>query len=52
MSADWFYMSTGFFGGHKTVGPISEIDLMKKIETGKVTQRPWCRVHRKRMVIG
>ncbi len=37
MSADWFYMSTGFFGGHKTVGPISEIDLMKKIETGKVT---------------
>lgn len=37
MSADWFYMTTGFFGGHKTVGPVSEVDLMKKIEDGKVT---------------
>lgn len=34
MSADWYFMTTGFFGGQKTVGPISEVDLVKKIEKG------------------
>ncbi len=36
MSADWYFMTTGFFGGHKTVGPISEVELVKKIEKGVI----------------
>lgn len=55
MSADWYFLKTGFFGGHKTVGPISEVDLCKKIEKGIVnpetmvsstskTHGHWCRM--------
>jgi hypothetical protein len=36
MSADWYFMKKGFFGTHKTVGPISEIDLCAKIEKGEI----------------
>lgn len=36
MSADWYFMSSTFFGGRKTVGPISETDLIHKIEKGKI----------------
>jgi hypothetical protein len=37
MSVDWYFMKKGFFGTHKTVGPISEVELCKKIEKGEVT---------------
>lgn len=36
MSADWYFMKTGIFGGHKAVGPITEKDLCEKIERGIV----------------
>jgi len=36
MSADWYFMKRGFFGGSKTVGPISESDFLKKIEKGEI----------------
>lgn len=36
MSADWYFMKTGFFGGHKTVGPLSEPDFCKKIAKGEI----------------
>jgi hypothetical protein len=36
MSADWYFMKRGFFGGSKTVGPISDRDLLRKIEKGEI----------------
>ncbi|GIX00871.1 MAG: hypothetical protein KatS3mg111_4203 [Pirellulaceae bacterium] len=36
MSADWYYIKSRFFGRHKRVGPISELELMKLIEKGEV----------------
>jgi len=36
MSADWFYMSSGWFHKGKRVGPISEQDLLRRIDTGKI----------------
>lgn len=36
MSADWYYLSSGFFGGQKQIGPISESDFCAKIERGKI----------------
>ena len=36
MSADWYFMKTGFFGGHKTVGPITEIEMLERIAKGQV----------------
>ena len=36
MSADWFYLKTGFFRTHKTVGPLSEPDLLSKISKGEI----------------
>lgn len=36
MSADWYFVKTGFFGGHKTVGPMTEPDFCKKIEKGEI----------------
>jgi hypothetical protein len=37
MSADWYFLGKGFFGQRKTVGPISDVDLVAKIEKGVVT---------------
>lgn len=36
MSADWYFVKTGFFIKHKRIGPISEQDLLKRIERGEV----------------
>lgn len=36
MSADWFFMKTGFLGGHKAVGPISETQILEHISSGDV----------------
>lgn len=36
MSADWYFMKRGFFGSSKTVGPITDSDLLKKIEKGEI----------------
>ncbi|EMI54090.1 hypothetical protein RSSM_04460 [Rhodopirellula sallentina SM41] len=36
MSADWFYMSSGWFHKAKRVGPISERDLLQRIDAGKI----------------
>lgn len=36
MSADWYYLQHSFFGGQKTVGPMSEQDFRAKIEKGKI----------------
>lgn len=36
MSAEWYFVSSTFFGGRKTVGPISETDLIHNIEKGKI----------------
>jgi len=55
MSADWYFLKTGFFGGNKKVGPISEVDLREKIAKGIVqpetmlssttkTHGQWCRM--------
>lgn len=36
MSTEWFFMKKGFFGGSKTVGPITEVDFLKRIEKGEI----------------
>ena len=36
MSADWYFMKKGFFGGSKTVGPIAESDFLKRIQKGEI----------------
>lgn len=36
MSADWFFMKSGFFYRHKKIGPITETDLLVRIEKGEV----------------
>ena len=36
MSADWFYLHHSFFGGQKTVGPMTEHDFRSSIEKGKI----------------
>ena len=36
MSADWYFMKTGFFGGHKTVGPITETEMLQRIGKGEL----------------
>ena len=36
MSADWYFMKTGFFGGHKAVGPITETQMLELIGKGEV----------------
>ncbi len=37
MSADWYFLKHGFFGGQKAVGPISEVDFQDFIAKGKIT---------------
>jgi hypothetical protein len=36
MSADWFYLKRGWFGGTKKVGPMDEHTLLVRIETGEI----------------
>ncbi len=36
MSADWYFIKTGFFGGHKPVGPINETQMLERIGKGEV----------------
>ncbi|MFO0943519.1 MAG: DUF4339 domain-containing protein [Pirellulales bacterium] len=36
MSADWYFLKSGFFYRHKKIGPICETELLKRIEKGEV----------------
>ncbi|QDV21973.1 DUF4339 domain-containing protein [Aureliella helgolandensis] len=36
MSADWYFLQSGFFYKHKRVGPINENELLQRIEKGHV----------------
>jgi hypothetical protein len=36
MSADWYFVKTGFFGWDKTIGPIDENELRTQIKKGSV----------------
>lgn len=37
MSADWFYLKPGWFRKTRRVGPITEADLLKRIEKGEIS---------------
>ena len=37
MAADWYYLRQGFFGGQKSVGPITEQDFQSSITKGQIT---------------
>lgn len=37
MSADWYYLRHGFFGGQKKIGPINEVDFQEFISKGRIT---------------
>jgi hypothetical protein len=36
MSADWYFMKSGWFGRSKRVGPLTDQDLIAKIERGDI----------------
>lgn len=36
MGAGWYYMATGWFKRTRKVGPISEADLLLRIDQGKI----------------
>lgn len=36
MSADWYFLSKGFFYRHKRVGPICERELLIRIGKGEI----------------
>jgi hypothetical protein len=36
MSADWYFMSSGFCFRHKKIGPICERELLLRIEKGQI----------------
>lgn len=36
MSADWYFMKSGFFYRHKKVGPICEMELLARIAKGEI----------------
>jgi len=36
MNAQWYYMTSGWFGKAKRVGPISEQDMLLRIDRGKI----------------
>ncbi|TWT93333.1 DUF4339 domain-containing protein [Stieleria varia] len=36
MTADWFYMGTGWLRKSRRVGPISEADLLHRIDKGQI----------------
>jgi hypothetical protein len=37
MSAGWYYMASGWLRKARRVGPISEADLLDRIERGKIS---------------
>lgn len=37
MSAHWFYMKRRWIGGAKKVGPLTEHDLLLRIDRGEIT---------------
>lgn len=37
MSADWFYMASGWLRKARRVGPISEADLLARIDKGEIS---------------
>lgn len=38
MSADWYYIGQGgFFRRRKTVGPLSESDILSRIDSGEIS---------------
>lgn len=36
MSGDWFYMKRRWLGGTKKVGPLTDADLLLRIDEGKI----------------
>ena len=36
MSADWYFMKSGLFYRRKRIGPICEMELLKRIEKGEL----------------
>ena len=37
MSADWYYMASGWIRKTRRIGPISEHDLLIRIDQGKIS---------------
>jgi len=37
MSASWYYMTSGWFRKARRVGPITETDLLHRIDQGKIS---------------
>ena len=37
MSADWYFMKSGWFGRSSRVGPITDSELLVKIEKGEIS---------------
>lgn len=37
MGADWYYMASGWIRKARRVGPISESDLLHRIDQGKIS---------------
>ncbi len=37
MSADWYFMKSGWFGSSRRIGPISEVDLISRIDHGDIS---------------
>ncbi|TWU03963.1 DUF4339 domain-containing protein [Neorhodopirellula pilleata] len=48
MTADWFYMSEGWFQRGKRVGPITEQDLLLRIDQGKIQPETLLQSHKTR----
>jgi len=36
MGVEWYYMASGWFNKSKRIGPISESDLLLRIDAGKI----------------
>lgn len=36
MGAEWYYMARGWIGKARRIGPISEADLLHRIDQGKI----------------
>lgn len=48
MNADWFYMSSGWFHKAKRVGPLSDHDLLLRIDQGKIQPETLVQSHKTR----
>lgn len=48
MSSQWFYMSEGWFQRGKRIGPISEPDLLIRIDQGKIHPETLIQSHKTR----